>query len=184
MLSGVLPLLDQAVTLKRRCISIFSPSLPGYLPARLAGERSNRLAPTSLQMACTSRRLPVPRGPVSRTDLIKGACSWTAADPTTLQTFKLLLLKVFMVFSSQLPLCIRGVCATCQLVNCCLVWKNDFWWYVKITSFNFHLAFVLLYLLVKLHFCLSVLNLLSSKAVRYIGISLLFFLLLLNNTQT
>lgn len=64
-----------------RCINIFKPSFPGYFPARFAGDRSNKLAPVSLQIACTSIFFPVPLGPASRIDLVKGACSWTAGEP-------------------------------------------------------------------------------------------------------
>ena len=64
-----------------RCINIFSPSLPGYFPARFAGDRSNRLAPVSLQRACTSIFFPVPRGPANRMDLVRGANSCTAGEP-------------------------------------------------------------------------------------------------------
>lgn len=69
------------LTLKIRCINILSPSFPGYFPARFAGERSNKLAPVSLQMAWTSIFFPEPLGPASRMDLVRGACSWTAGEP-------------------------------------------------------------------------------------------------------
>ena len=41
------------------------PFLPGNLPSVFEGVRLNRLAPVSLQMACTSIFLPVPGEPVS-----------------------------------------------------------------------------------------------------------------------
>ena len=64
-----------------RCISIFKPSFPGYFPARLAGDRSNRLAPSSVHMACTSIFFPVPLGPAKSIDLVRGELSWTAGEP-------------------------------------------------------------------------------------------------------
>ncbi len=63
------------------CMSILSPSLPGYFPAMLVAVRSKRFAPTSLQIAWINIRFPVPRGPASMADFIKGAFSCTPGDP-------------------------------------------------------------------------------------------------------
>ena len=68
-------------TLKTMCINSLSPSLPGYLPAMLVAVRSNRLAPVSAHRAWTNIFLPVPRGPASSTDRIRGPFTWTADEP-------------------------------------------------------------------------------------------------------
>lgn len=69
------------LTLKTICSSIFRPAFPGYLPATLAGVRSNMLAPVSVHIACTSVFFPVPLGPVIITDLTCGAFSCAAWEP-------------------------------------------------------------------------------------------------------
>ena len=69
------------LTLNTMCIIIASPALPGYLPAMFAAVRSNRLAPVSVQIQCTSIFFPTPRGPAISTDLISGAFSCTACEP-------------------------------------------------------------------------------------------------------
>ncbi|CAD0204041.1 unnamed protein product [Chrysodeixis includens] len=62
--------LDTFIT---KCISIIRPVFPGYLPTMLAGVRSNSIAPTSVQIACTNIFFPDAAAPVIRTDLTNGA---------------------------------------------------------------------------------------------------------------
>ena len=62
-------------------MSILTPSFPGYLSAMLLADRSNMTAPISVHTQCTNIFLPVPRGPDSNTDLIRGAFSCTAGEP-------------------------------------------------------------------------------------------------------
>ena len=64
------------LTLKTMCSSILNPAFPVYLLAMLARERSNILAPVSVQIACTSIFLPTPLGPAIMRDLTWGAFSW------------------------------------------------------------------------------------------------------------
>lgn len=63
------------VTLNTICNIICSPLLPGYFPATFKGERSNRLAPVSWQMAWTSIFLPTPDGPTRSIAFTAGAFS-------------------------------------------------------------------------------------------------------------
>ena len=63
-------------TLLIRWTNITRPAFPGYLPARLTAERSNRTAPSSEQMVFTSMSLPQSFGPVKSTDLRSGAVWW------------------------------------------------------------------------------------------------------------
>lgn len=58
-----------------------SPLLPGYLPASVAGERSNRFAPVSVHRAWTNIFFPTPAGPVSSRARIRGPLSWTHWEP-------------------------------------------------------------------------------------------------------
>ena len=47
----------------------------------LEADRSKRLAPVSVARACTSILLPVPRGPASMTERMRGLASCTAGEP-------------------------------------------------------------------------------------------------------
>ena len=71
------------------------PFLPGNLPSVFDGVRLNRLAPVSLQMACTSIFLPVPAAPQSNvgvphlltrwsplTTVLSGEWSHTGCEPS------------------------------------------------------------------------------------------------------
>jgi len=66
-----------SLTLKTMCRRNCSPLLPGYLPASVDGERSNKFAPVSLHRAWTNIFFPTPAGPVSSTARIRGPLSWT-----------------------------------------------------------------------------------------------------------
>ena len=80
--SSFIHIITMSPTLNTMCNSILSPAFPGYLVAMLAGERSNMLAPVSVQIACTSIFLPTPLGPAIISDLTWGAFSCTTWEPT------------------------------------------------------------------------------------------------------
>lgn len=69
------------LTLKTMCRRYCSLLLPGYLPASVAGERSNRFAPVSVHRAWTNIFFPTPAGPVSSRARIRGPLSWTHWEP-------------------------------------------------------------------------------------------------------
>ena len=62
-------------TFDNKCINILRPSLPGYFPTKLAGEKSNIVAPTSFAIIFASIFFPHPLGPVIKIDFTKGAFS-------------------------------------------------------------------------------------------------------------
>lgn len=67
--------------MKTICTIICTPILPGYLPCRLPGDRSNRLAPVSVHTALTSIFFPMPEGPTRRMERMRGAMECISGEP-------------------------------------------------------------------------------------------------------
>ena len=68
-------------TLRTKCISMFKPDLPGYLPTILVAVRSKSVASSSVQMAFKSMVLPDPSGPTNNNDFVWGAFSLRYGEP-------------------------------------------------------------------------------------------------------
>lgn len=62
-------------------MTMINPDFPGYFPTIFAGVISNRVAPSSVQIAFTNIFLPLPRGPAINTDLTRGVSSLRVLFP-------------------------------------------------------------------------------------------------------
>ena len=99
-------------TLEMRCKSMMRPDLPGYLPAMLAGVISKSVAPSSVQIACTSIRFPLPCGPAISTERTKGVSSRSCSLPRGMMQYSFticlispVIWEVLIRFGNNLLLC-------------------------------------------------------------------------------